>query len=70
MLLRVTPDYTAHWFRDATLGELAEILELLPGLDARKLNTLLFWVDGQIWFCPVLYDTGTRWLIQYLKGME
>jgi hypothetical protein len=67
--LRKPPDYTTrHWFRDATLDELAEILELLPGLETRKLDTLLLWVNGEIFYASLLYDTGTRWLIHYLKG--
>jgi hypothetical protein len=57
-----------HSFRDATYEELQEILVLLPQLSERKLNTLLTWVEGGASFCPIGYDTGTRWLIWYLKG--
>jgi hypothetical protein len=65
------PNYQdRHYFSDATPEELGEILDLLPQLSGRKLGVLLTWAEDELAYCPIDYDTGTRWLIWHLKGRE
>jgi len=59
-----------HHFQDATLGELEEILDLLPYLGGALLYELEEWVLGRSRYMPLDYESGARWLIRHLKGLE